>query len=177
MNKSYNPCDNFYAFTCGGYYKSHENSKTDSESPLITWAFSEIEETVYDELKELLREDNQESDPRIFSLVKKYYTSCIDSGKRLFNIYNRLKPYVGNERIFSEYFDMRGEHPLENVIQQLGGWPVVEGDDWNGTKFNWIDMDIKLRTLGYPPMNIFNIFVEHDPFNLSKSVLKVRLFY
>lgn len=81
MNKSYNPCDNFYAFACGGYYKSHENSKTGSESSLITWAFSEIEETVYDEVKELLEEKIQENEPEIFSLVKKYYKSCVNSGK------------------------------------------------------------------------------------------------
>ena len=32
-----------------------------------------------------------------------------------------------------------GLDPLKSMLQQMGGWPVLEGEDWNETQFSWID--------------------------------------
>ena len=32
-----------------------------------------------------------------------------------------------------------GLDPLKTMLKQMGGWPVLEGNTWDETKFNWID--------------------------------------
>ncbi len=30
-----------------------------------------------------------------------------------------------------------GLKPLQNVLEKMGGWPVVDGDDWDEDAFSW----------------------------------------
>lgn len=78
------------------------------------------------------------------------------------------------KKFSTEHFTNEAENSLRNIINDLGGWPIVEGKNWNSKNFNWVDMDIKLRAMGFQPKNIFNIFVFHDLRNSIKNVLYVR---
>ena len=51
----------------------------------------------------------------------------------------------------TETIEARGLQPLLNVLQALGGWPLLEGDSWNSgaEKFDWFRLVWRFRQLGY----------------------------
>ncbi|KAF2884560.1 hypothetical protein ILUMI_21599 [Ignelater luminosus] len=61
-----------------------------------------------------------------------------------------------------------GLKTMKEVVQAIGGWPLVEDDNWDETNFDWIQATFALRDLGYP----FNIFLTVLP-NADK--LRVRV--
>lgn len=76
MDESYSPCKNFYAFACGSYVKQ------DKTPPLTESLFTIIDNRTQYALKRLLSEDyNEETEPRTFSLVKKFYKTCENTGR------------------------------------------------------------------------------------------------
>ena len=32
-----------------------------------------------------------------------------------------------------------GLQPLKDMLKELGGWPVLEGDSWDEENFSWIE--------------------------------------
>ena len=76
IDENEKPCNNFYNFACGGFIK---NSKI-SDKYLIANHIETIQEKVLQEIKDLLEEDVNSKEPRIFKLVKSYYTACMDEG-------------------------------------------------------------------------------------------------
>ncbi|CAG2158276.1 unnamed protein product [Oppiella nova] len=49
--------------------------------------------------------------------------------------------------------------PLMKYIQQLGGWPVLEGSHWNESNFNFSDLMTKLRRFGFKTDLFFKLRV------------------
>ena len=47
---------------------------------------------------------------------------------------------------FSEVIESRRETPLVDLLRSYGGWPVLEGEEWNATDFDWISTITRLRT-------------------------------
>lgn len=39
----------------------------------------------------------------------------------------------------------RGKEPLLNVINALGGWPMIEGKRWDESQFDWKQAILKFR--------------------------------
>lgn len=64
---------------------------------------------------------------------------------------------------------------LKEVFDSVGGWPLVEGLNWDETKFDWIEATYKLRELGYPFAVFLDVTVDDDPRNRHKSILNVRI--
>lgn len=64
-----------------------------------------------------------------------------------------------------------------DVIKQLGGWPVVDGDSWNEDDFDLLEMMIKLRKIGYQHKYLVNIFVFNDVHDTSSYQLYVSNIY
>lgn len=40
----------------------------------------------------------------------------------------------------SERIEARKEVPLLNLMAELGGWPVLHGEDWDSSKFDWVQL-------------------------------------
>lgn len=68
----------------------------------------------------------------------------------------------------------RGLKPVQEIWQKLGGWPVVQGDSWNGQNFTWERTDELLHSSGYNPKSIYHLYVMRDVENPSNNVLYVR---
>lgn len=81
MDDSYDPCYNFYAFACGGFYKKSQNSRLKgSDSPDVISPFTKIENKIHEGLKVLLEQKHdKKTEPRTFLLVKRFYKTCISS--------------------------------------------------------------------------------------------------
>ncbi len=58
----------------------------------------------------LLEEPNESGEPKPFHMARDVYKSCMDT-----------------ERI-----EQLGVEPLKDILKKLGGWPVLEGDQWQG---------------------------------------------
>ena len=66
-----------------------------------------------------------------------------------------------------------GVKPLRDVMDLLGGWPVVVGDKWDNTTFDWINVTEIMIKLGFSA----NMFVQFEviphPMNNTMNILCV----
>lgn len=44
--------------------------------------------------------------------------------------------------------DERGEKPLNDILKEVGGWPVLLGDDWKESEFDWVRTVRTLENIG-----------------------------
>ena len=42
-----------------------------------------------------------------------------------------------------------GLDPLKQMLKEMGGWPVLEGEAWKADTFSWIDTVYTFRAHGY----------------------------
>lgn len=45
----------------------------------------------------------------------------------------------------AEILEQRNLEPLHRLLRALGGWPVLDGDKWDASKFDWLELAAKLR--------------------------------
>lgn len=77
MNKSVNPCEDFYEFACGGWIE---------KNPVPEWAtswdqLSVLRERLTLDLRELLEDKNDEGLPKSVLKAKSMYRTCVNVGK------------------------------------------------------------------------------------------------
>lgn len=147
LNKSVDPCENFYEFACGNYLKKMKIPEGRNNFDL----FVAVDEIILEKLRSILNEPLQPNEPRPFQLAKYFYLSCL------------------NEKIIEE----RGLRPLVDIFELFGGWPVVKRGKWIDDKFSWIEALKNLRRLGFNTAAIFDVFVDTDSKNSSKRILYV----
>ena len=75
MDKSVDPCQDFYSFACGGFEKKNI---PDDRSYVDT--FMLISDKVNQQLRFLVEQPIKEKEAEPFKLVKKFYQSCFDKG-------------------------------------------------------------------------------------------------
>ncbi|CAB4057886.1 MMEL1 [Lepeophtheirus salmonis] len=150
MNKSVDPCDDFYQFACGGFV--NKTVFRPGESRLNT--FSEIRNLLKNQLKTLLEMNPTSNDIKPFVMVRNFYQACI------------------NETAM----EMVGLKPLQETILSLGGWLDTEDKSdvsTKGTKYNWTS-DLKiLREYGYSTNFIMEFHIFQDLNNHSKRILLI----
>ena len=57
----------------------------------------------------------------------------------VFSLFHSLFDHI------SDIIETRGESPLINLLDSLGGWPVLKGQNWNAEGFDWQATIAKLR--------------------------------
>lgn len=131
MDTKVKPCENFYKFACGNFLKT-------SFIPLdraSVSTFSKIEDRLSSKIKTVLEEPEKKAGPNTFNLMKQFYATCMDE----------------------DTLDRLGLTQMKVIIEQLGGFPVVEGESWNANGFSWINTTYKLRELGFNHNLLINI--------------------
>ena len=63
--------------------------------------------------------------------------------------------------------------PLKALHENLGGFPVVMGDAWDGSKNSWEGLVKQLRDLGYSTDYIIDFSVDTDLKNSSRHLINV----
>lgn len=74
----------------------------------------------------------------------------------------------------SAAIEKRGLQPLLDNLRKLGGWPVLEGERWNGGDFTWKDCVYRFRKLGYSVDYFIDFGVSVDLKNNSRRLIDVR---
>ncbi|KAF2884562.1 hypothetical protein ILUMI_21601 [Ignelater luminosus] len=69
-----------------------------------------------------------------------------------------------------------GISSIKDVINKIGGWPVLEDADSIGIKkFDWVRATHKLRELGYPVSLFLDVNVKREKENKQKFYLKIKI--
>merc|ERR1719150_456641 len=123
MDQSVSPCDDFYQFVCGGF--EERVAIPDDRS---SWSqFSVIDKELQQQLRALLESPPEPAEAGVFKKVRSVYHACM------------------NEPLIEEI----GLQPLKDKLRSMGGWPVLEGNDWNEEDFSWIETTYKFRENSY----------------------------
>ena len=74
---------------------------------------------------------------------------------------------------FPDEIEARQGEPLLKLLKELGGFPVVEGDNWNEADFDWMKTITDLRKLNNDIL--ITIWVGPDIKNSDDNIVQVQL--
>lgn len=146
LDQNVDPCSNFYNFACGGLI----NGTLLSDEMMTLNQYAKVYHKMIRQLLALISEEPTENEIRPFSLARRFFKSCM----------NRT-------RIESD-----GIKPLVALKESLGGWPCVDGDEWDSS-WNWQRAARKARRLGLGANYLFSFWLGFDAKNMSIRRLTV----
>ena len=146
MDKTVDPCENFYNFSCGGWVK---NAKLPADSSSYGQLNVLFNVKVEAELKRILQNVTVRfGEVEAVSKVKKIYKLCKDM----------------------EAINRAGAKPVLDLINRTGGWNLVDG----GRAGKWsINSTSFAREKLYSSTAFFNLYVSVDDKNSSRFIIKV----
>lgn len=148
IDESIDPCENFYQFACGKYIQNMKIPEGKASIDL----FSSAEDLVSEQLRQIINGPSRVSDTKPVQLAKRFYSSCL------------------NETIIEK----RGVKPIIDILDELGGWPVLKGDAWEENEhFNWTKIIKRFRRMGFNTRSIFSLNLETDSKNSTRRILVV----
>ncbi|XP_057332178.1 membrane metallo-endopeptidase-like 1 [Microplitis mediator] len=112
LNKSADPCDDFYEYTCGGW-----SAEDNIPAYLPSWSRIQLFQTVvFQRIKGIIETEVDSNDILPIRQAKKWYHSCMDL----------------------ESINKYGLRSLESILMHGGGWPMVmDPDEWDPVENTW----------------------------------------
>ncbi|XP_066593448.1 neprilysin-2-like isoform X2 [Prorops nasuta] len=105
MNKTVNPCDDFYEYACGNWKISNPMPKWELKWDL----FSLVQKNARSKTREILNAKAEPDDILPVKLAKKWYKACM------------------NEEAIND----RGLTSIVSIVSRIGGWPLaMEDSEW-----------------------------------------------
>lgn len=94
---------------------------------------------------------------------------------------NEIIPFQNVKRLYQACFntaliDERGEAPVVNILNSMGGWPVVQGASWNEAAWTWQEAVADSRANGYSVSYLLSFSVSTDNRDSTKRIIRVRNF-
>ncbi|KAI6226164.1 Neprilysin-1 [Aphelenchoides fujianensis] len=120
LNESVNPCQNFFAYSCGGWIAKNPIPKDRSNYDRYT----KLSEEVNREIKALYDADIQTNSTAIKKL-KQFYSACM------------------NTEVLN---DIKTDELLEN-LERIGYWPIIHGDLWKEEDFDLTEGLIRIARI------------------------------
>ncbi|KYM94384.1 Endothelin-converting enzyme 1 [Cyphomyrmex costatus] len=124
MDKSVDPCQDFYQYACGNWAKRNPIPK----DKIGHDSFEVVRESLDSVLKELLE------DP-----ISRDTAGEIDSDDATVKAKHLFQSCMNYEIL-----EQRMERPLIQLLDQLGGWPILK-PNWDPDKFDWLLLTAQLR--------------------------------
>lgn len=146
LDKTVSPCDNFYNFACGGLI----NNTLLSDEMMTLNQYAKVYHKMVRQLLALITATSPPEEIRPFGLAKRFFKSCMNKSR----------------------IEEEGIKPLLELKEALGGWPCVDGDEWDSS-WNWVNAARKARRLGLGTNQLFSLYVGFDARNISIRRLTV----
>lgn len=73
----------------------------------------------------------------------------------------------------TELIEEQGLDPLHIILNDLGGWPILMGNQWNESNFDWKESIYKNRRYGYSVDLLITFEVDVDQKNSTKRMVYV----
>ncbi|KAF4525127.1 hypothetical protein B566_EDAN005069 [Ephemera danica] len=145
MDSNIKPCDDFYGFACGTFLR--ETLIPDDKTSVN--GFNVINDRLQEQLRVAVEQPIKDDEPRPFKMVKYLYKACM------------------NKSIIEE----RGLQPAKEILKKLGGWPVLEGREWDVGAFSWLQSVYKFREAGFSVDYFLDFSITTDLKNSTKRVI------
>ncbi|XP_055295789.1 neprilysin-2-like isoform X2 [Sitodiplosis mosellana] len=144
IDASIDPCNDFYDFACGKFLRG--TILTDDKVSVDT--FGIVGDKMQYQLLRLIDSPIERRDIESFRLVKKLFSLCMNQTR----------------------IEELGLTPMIEIHKSLGGWPCVEGDQWNqNLTWNWRDSSKNLLNAGFGHSYLFSISIDTDMRNSSRK--------
>ncbi|PNF39036.1 hypothetical protein B7P43_G04849 [Cryptotermes secundus] len=130
MDLNADPCHDFYQYACGNW--GIENPIPNDETAYDT--FEILRENLDAVLKKLLEEQPTNKYHALSSKI--WRNDAITKAKYLFQSCMNY-----------DILEQRAEQPLLNLLDQLGGWPMLK-PDWDSSQFDWVLLMAQLKLFG-----------------------------
>ncbi|KAF5287390.1 hypothetical protein FQA39_LY15928 [Lamprigera yunnana] len=144
LDRSIHPCEDFYHFACGGFL--NETNAPGGETSIDPFKFAD--DLLQEQIRTLIEEPPKHRTEKPFSLLPQLYNICMDTTS-------------------AETHSLKTIH---NILQDLGGWPVLDQDRWDERYFDWKDTIYKLRRIGYDVNSFLTVEIVNDYSNTSRQI-------
>jgi len=111
IDPSQDPCQDFYQFACGTYIKETVIPSHMKKKGRFNTLGTKLKER----LKTLFEADPDKDEPAVFASARKLYSSCMNQ----------------------DQIEKDGRALILKTVEELGGWPVLQGQEWNTDAFTW----------------------------------------
>ncbi|CAG0890073.1 unnamed protein product [Darwinula stevensoni] len=147
MDPKEDPCNDFYRYTCGRFVD--KAIIPDGES----WVsqFTKIDYQLKKDLRHIVEKPIGSGELPAFRVVKTMYASCMNQSQ----------------------INLLGLDVLKDVLDRIGGWPVVLGSEWNDLHFTWSSLMYEYRKMGFSIGYFIEFSVAGDMKNSSRNILKI----
>ncbi|KAG7158196.1 neprilysin-1-like isoform X2 [Homarus americanus] len=145
MDKTIDPCQDFYQFACGAWMEKHPVPEESSR-----WSqFDILDLELSNALSSILTEPMNPQDPGPINQSKNFYAACVDE----------------------ELLETIGVTPLTNFLSEFGGWPMTL-IDWDENSFDWqFSVAEAKRQLGAD--YLVNVWVFADQKNTDQTAIYI----
>lgn len=113
-------------------------------------AFSVIDNQLNEQLRVIINEPIKSDEIAPFQNAKKLYKACFNT----------------------DLVEQRGTTPVMNVLNAMGGWPVVMST-WNSDTWTWQQSVQKSRENGYSVSYFLSFSVSTDNKDTTKRIIRV----
>jgi len=139
------PCEDFYKYACGNFLK--ETVIPDQKTHVDVMV--QMTDVLNERLRKQFEGSAEDGEPQVFEDVRNFYKSCM------------------NESLIND----NSRKDLMKIVNELGGWPILQGEKWSGEKFVWQKQEEAANRLGLDTGKLLHFGIGTNNDNSTQRIL------